>query len=148
VNEKILLLKNNICLKLKSIQGEKKMTDKLHVYKCEICGNMVEVIHAGKGQLVCCGQPMKLCQENVTDAVREKHVPVVEETNKGIKVKVGSVAHPMEANHYIEWIEVMTDGKADRQFLEPGNDPEAMFDVEPAKVTVRDYCNLHGLWKG
>ena len=124
------------------------MTERLQVYKCEICGNIVEVLHAGKGQLVCCGQPMTLLAENTVDAAREKHVPVVEEACCAIKVKVGSVAHPMEEKHYIEWIEVIADGRIYRQFLNPGDAPEATFDVKAEKITARAYCNLHGLWKG
>ncbi len=124
------------------------MTGRLQVYKCEVCGNIVEVLHEGKGELVCCGKPMKLFVENTVDAAREKHVPVVEKTASGFKVKVGSVAHPMEEEHYIEWIEIIADGKAYRQFLKPGGAPEATFDVKADRITAREYCNLHGLWKG
>ena len=123
------------------------MAKQLGIYKCEVCGNIVEVVHAGVGELVCCGQPMKLMIENTTDASREKHVPVVNKLPDGIKVAVGSVAHPMEEKHYIEWIEVIVDGKAYRQFLKPGDTPESLFRVEGAQITVREYCNLHGLWK-
>lgn len=123
------------------------MAEKMGVYKCEICGNIVEVLHAGGGDLVCCGQPMKLMVENTVDAAREKHVPVVEKVSGGYKVNVGSVAHPMEEKHYIEWIELIADGKAYRQFLNPGQAPEAFFAVEAANVSVREYCNIHGLWK-
>lgn len=122
-------------------------TQKLEVYKCEICGNIVEVIHEGKGQLVCCGQPMKLYEENTVDAAVEKHVPVVEKIDGGYKVKVGSVLHPMEEAHYIEWIELVADGRAYRQFLKPGQAPEAVFLIEANEVIAREYCNLHGLWK-
>jgi len=124
------------------------MTSKLQAYKCERCGNIVEVLHEGKGQLVCCGQPMKLFVENAVDAAKEKHVPVVEQTSGGVRVKVGSVAHPMEEKHYIEWIEVVADGKVYRQFLNPGDAPEAVFEVRGERLTARAYCNLHGLWKG
>ena len=123
------------------------MTRKLQIYKCEVCGNIVEVLHEGDGELVCCGQPMALREENAVDAAKEKHVPVVEKTAGGAKVKVGSVAHPMEKKHYIEWIEIIADGKAYRQFLKPGDSPEATFDIEAEDVTAREYCNLHGLWK-
>jgi superoxide reductase len=123
------------------------MTARLEVYKCEVCGNMVEVIHAGDGELVCCGQPMKLLAENSVDAAKEKHVPVIEKTADGYKVMVGSVAHPMEEKHYIEWIELIADGRAYRRFLKPGDVPEAVFCVTASKVTAREYCNLHGLWK-
>jgi superoxide reductase len=123
------------------------MTEKLQIYKCEVCGNIVEMLHTGVGELVCCGQPMKLYEENTVDAAKEKHVPVIEKTATGFKVKVGSVAHPMEEKHYIEWIEVIADGKAYRAFLNPGEAPEASFDIKAEKVTAREYCNLHGLWK-
>lgn len=124
------------------------MTERLQVYKCEICGNIVEVLHDGKGELVCCGQPMKLLVEGAVDAAKEKHVPVLEKTTGGIRVKVGSAPHPMEEKHYIEWIEVVADGKAYRQFLKPGDAPEATFNIEADKITAREYCNIHGLWKG
>ncbi len=123
------------------------MTERLQVYKCDVCGNIVEVLHAGGGELVCCGQPMKLRAENTVDAAKEKHVPVIEKIAGGFKVKVGSVAHPMEEKHFIEWIEIVADGKAYRQFLNPGQTPEAVFMVDAATVTAREYCNLHGLWK-
>ena len=124
------------------------MTKKLEVYKCEVCGNIVEVLHTGAGSLVCCGKPMKLQDENVTDAAREKHVPVVEKTDLGFTVRVGTVAHPMEDRHHIEWVELVADGRAYRQFLDPGELPEAVFRVDVERVSVRAYCNLHGLWKG
>jgi len=123
------------------------MAEKLEVYKCEACGNIVEVLHGGGGELVCCGEPMKLMVENTVDAAKEKHVPVIEKVAGGVKVKVGSVAHPMEAKHYIEWIEIIADGKAYRQFLNPGDAPEATFKVEAEKISAREYCNIHGLWK-
>ena len=117
------------------------------IYRCNICGNIVEVLHAGKGQLVCCGQPMELLQEKTTDAGQEKHVPVLAKTDKGIEVKVGSVPHPMEEKHYIEWIEVISDGGICRKFLKPGDKPEAEFEIGPQQATAREYCNIHGLWK-
>lgn len=123
------------------------MTKRLEVYKCEVCGNIVELVHTGAGELVCCGQPMKLMKENTVDAAKEKHVPVVDKTAEGFKVKVGSVLHPMEDKHYIEWIEVIADGEAYRHFLKPGETPEAFFCLKADKITVREYCNLHGLWK-
>ncbi|MBN2058380.1 MAG: desulfoferrodoxin [Candidatus Saganbacteria bacterium] len=122
------------------------MAKQLGVYKCEICGNIVEVLHSGKGDLVCCGQPMKLIEENTVDAAKEKHVPVIEDQGNGYLVKIGEVAHPMEAKHYIEWIELLVDNKAYRQFLEPGEKPEAFFEVTGASVSAREYCNVHGLW--
>ena len=123
------------------------MAEKLEVYKCEVCGNIVEVLHGGDGELVCCGQPMTLLTANTVDAAKEKHVPVIEKVAGGYKVKVGSVAHPMEEKHYIEWIELIAGDKAYRQFLKPGDAPEAFFAVEASQVTAREYCNLHGLWK-
>ncbi len=123
------------------------MAERLEVYKCELCGNIVEVLHGGDGELVCCGQPMTLLAENTVDAAREKHVPVVEKTADGVSVKVGSVPHPMEENHFIEWVEIIADGKAYRQFLNPGESPEASFSVSADQVTAREYCNLHGHWK-
>lgn len=123
------------------------MANKLEVYKCEVCGNIVEVLHAGKGELVCCGKPMKLLVENTVDASKEKHVPVIEKIEGGVKVKVGSVAHPMEEKHYIEWIEVIADGTVYRKFLSPGQAPEASFKVEGKDISAREYCNLHGQWK-
>jgi superoxide reductase len=124
------------------------MAERLEVYKCELCGNIVEVLHGGAGELVCCGQPMVHLVENTVDAAKEKHVPVIEKVAGGVKVKVGSVPHPMEEKHYIEWIELIVNGKAERQFLKPGQAPEAVFKVEQKNVTAREYCNLHGLWKG
>ena len=124
------------------------LTEKLQVYKCEICGNIVEVLHEGKGKLVCCNQPMKLLVENTVDASREKHVPIIERTASGVRVKVGSASHPMEEKHYIEWIEIITGGKVCRRMLNPGEAPEAEFAVDAgAEVSAREYCNLHGLWK-
>lgn len=123
------------------------MTNLHEVYKCPICGNMVEVLHKAGGTLVCCGQPMKLLKENTVDAALEKHVPVVEKTEEGILVKVGSVEHPMQEEHYIEWIEVITDNKVYRKHLKPGEKPEVLFKICGEIVAVREYCNLHGLWK-
>ena len=122
------------------------MTERLQVYKCGICGNIVEVLHEGKGQLVCCGQPMELLREKAEDVGQEKHVPVMKKTDKGVKVKVGSVPHPMEEKHYIEWIEVVTKDGVARKFLKPGESPEAEFEVEREIVQIREYCNVHGLW--
>ena len=123
------------------------MANRNEVYKCNVCGNIVEILHAGVGKLVCCDQPMKLMTENTTDAAKEKHVPVVEKVAGGVKVTVGSVAHPMEEKHYIEWIEVIADGKIYRQYLALGQAPEAVFPIEATSITAREYCNLHGLWK-
>jgi len=109
---------------------------------------MVEVVHAGAGELVCCGQAMELCEENSTDAAREKHVPVVEVVDGKTRVLVGSVAHPMEAQHYIEWIELVGDSLALRHFLQPGEAPQASFPAAGSRVYARAYCNLHGLWQG
>ncbi len=123
------------------------MTQRTQVYNCDACGNIVEMLHGGAGELVCCGQPMKLQQENTVDAAKEKHVPVVEKVAGGVKVKVGSVPHPMEEKHYIEWVEVLAGDRVLRQFLKPGDAPEAVFATDGAVVTAREYCTLHGHWK-
>ena len=124
------------------------MAKKLEIYKCAACGNIIEVLHGGIGQLVCCGEPMELLEEKTADAATEKHVPVIEKIPGGYKVKVGSVPHPMEEKHYIEWIELLANGKAYRQFLEPAMAPEAVFNIEADSVSAREHCNVHGLWKG
>ena len=123
------------------------MTGLRQVYRCNICGNIVEVLHTGVGELVCCGQPMELLEEKTTDEGSEKHVPVIETTENGVKVRVGSAPHPMEKEHYIEWIEIIADGKSYRQFLQPGDLPEAEFEVKAGNIKARGYCNIHGLWK-
>ena len=124
------------------------MTERNQVYKCQVCGNIVAVVHASGGTLACCGQPMTLVTENSVDASKEKHVPVIELTPEGCKVKVGSAAHPMEEKHYIEWIELVADGISYRKFLKPGDAPEAQFCMSAKEFYAREYCNLHGLWKG
>lgn len=126
------------------------MTEVNQIYKCKVCGNIVEILHAGAGQLVCCNQPMELLKEKTQDEGLEKHVPVIEKTAKGVKIKVGSVSHPMEDNHYIEWIELIVGNKIWRKFLEPNQTPEAEFEIkidDLKTVQAREYCNLHGLWK-
>jgi len=123
------------------------MAERLEVYKCDACGNIVEVLHGGGGELVCCGESMVLMTENTVDAAKEKHVPVIEKVETGYKVKVGDVPHPMEDKHYIEWVELIADGKSYRKYLNPGETPEAVFCVDAAQVTTREYCNLHGHWK-
>jgi len=123
------------------------MAKRLQIYKCELCGNIVEMMHGGKGDLVCCGEKMKLFDEKTADSTTEKHVPVVEKIDGGFKVTVGSTLHPMEEKHYIEWIQIIADGKTYRQFLNPGDAPEAVFKIDAEKVTAREYCNIHGLWK-
>jgi superoxide reductase len=123
------------------------MVKQLQVYKCPICGNIVEVLHGGVGDLVCCGKLMENLTAKTAEQGKEKHVPVVEKVNGGFNVKIGSVPHPMEENHYIEWVEVITDGKAYRQFLKPGQSPEASFKLEAASVVAREHCNVHGMWE-
>ncbi len=123
------------------------MTKRSQVYKCNVCGNMVEVIHASTGQLTCCKQPMALHEENTVDAAVEKHVPVVKKIDGGYKVTVGSVAHPMQEDHFIEWIELLSGDTVLRRYLKPGDAPEAVFITDLKNVTAREYCNLHGLWK-
>ena len=117
------------------------------IYKCEKCGNIVEMLHVGPGTLYCCGEPMKQIEENVTDAAQEKHVPEVEVTEGKIKVKVGSVLHPMSEKHLIEWIELIVDGKIYRKELTATDTPEAEFEIKADHFVVRAFCNLHGLWK-
>jgi superoxide reductase len=126
------------------------MTEQNQVYRCNICGNIVDVLHAGAGKLVCCGQEMQLLEEKINDSGSEKHVPVVEKTDNGIKVKIGSIPHPMEENHFIEWIEIATDGRVYRKMLKPGDKPEAEFEIDLKSINVinaREYCSIHGLWK-
>ncbi|PIS30277.1 MAG: desulfoferrodoxin [Candidatus Marinimicrobia bacterium CG08_land_8_20_14_0_20_45_22] len=124
------------------------MTQKMQVYKCEICGNVVEVVHEAGGTLVCCGQPMKLMIESTADSAKEKHVPLIEKTEEGYKVTVGSTLHPMIETHYIEWIELIADGVIHRRYLKPGDAPIAEFCTKAKNVSSREYCNIHGLWKG
>lgn len=123
------------------------MAERLQVYKCATCGNIVEVLTGGAGSLICCGKPMENLTAKTADQGQEKHLPVVEEFNGGVKVKIGSVPHPMEEKHYIEWIEIITDGKAYRQFLKPGQAPEAVFNVASGNVKAREHCNMHGMWE-
>lgn len=122
---------------------------KKEVFRCSVCGNVVEVLHVGGAELVCCGQPMDLQEEKTQDEGSEKHVPVIEKTEKGVKVKVGSVAHPMEEQHFIEWIEIIVDGNFyARKFLEAGQAPQAEFDyMGDGEIKAREYCTVHGLWK-
>lgn len=122
-------------------------TERLQIWKCEICGNIVESVHSGGGELVCCGQPMKLMNEQTADWKTEKHVPVIEKVDGGVKITVGSTLHPMAEDHYIEWIEVIVDGKEYREFLNPGDAPEAFFPIDAENLVAREYCNVHGLWK-
>ncbi|PNX51094.1 MAG: desulfoferrodoxin [Thermoplasmata archaeon M8B2D] len=118
------------------------------IYKCEICGNIVEVLHEGIGALVCCGEEMKLMDEKTQDSSVEKHVPYIEKTGDKILVKVGqNQDHPMEEKHYIEWIQILADGKSYRQFLKPGDKPKAIFEIKAKEIQAREYCNIHGLWK-
>jgi superoxide reductase len=123
------------------------MTEQKQIYKCNVCGNIIEVLHSGIGELVCCGQPMELFQEKNQDEGLEKHVPVIEKTENGILVKVGSTAHPMEQEHYIEWIEIIIDGRYWRKFLSPADKPEVEFKIQGENIQARAYCNIHGLWK-
>ncbi|NLM20424.1 MAG: desulfoferrodoxin [Peptococcaceae bacterium] len=124
------------------------MTKIRELYECAVCGNLVEVVHAGAPALVCCKQPMTLLEGNTVDASGEKHVPVVQSTENGVLAKVGSIEHPMEEKHYIAFIEVLTADKVYRAELKPGQKPEAFFPVTLNEIVeVREYCNLHGLWK-
>ncbi len=123
------------------------MAEKLDIFKCMKCGNVVEVLHGGCDSMTCCGEAMKHMKEGATDGALEKHVPVIEKIDGGYKVTVGSVAHPMTEEHYIPWIELIADGQSLMAFLKPGDKPEAVFKTDAAKVTAREYCNLHGVWK-
>jgi superoxide reductase len=123
------------------------MPERHQIYKCEVCGNIVEVMHGGKGELVCCGKPMKLFREGAIDAALEKHVPVIEKIEGGFRVKIGEVPHPMEEKHYIEWIEATAGERVYKRFLKPGDVPEAEFCIDADQITAREYCNIHGLWK-
>ena len=123
------------------------MTELNQIYKCNICGNIVEITHTGVGELVCCNQPMQLMQENTEDAATEKHVPIIEKSDSEITVTIGEVAHPMDEDHFIEWIEILADEKVYRKYLHPGDASKAVFEIKADDVVARAYCNLHGLWK-
>jgi superoxide reductase len=124
------------------------MTKVREIYKCNVCGNIVEVLHAGVGELVCCGEPMEQMKAKTEDSSVEKHVPYIEKTDDGILVKVGqNQDHPMEEKHFIEWIQVIADGEAYRKFLKPGDKPEAKFYIKADDIEAREFCNIHGLWK-
>lgn len=123
------------------------MAKKLELYKCEICGNIVEVNHPSTGTLSCCNQEMNLLTENTVDAALEKHVPVVKKIDGGFKVNVGIVEHPMVDNHYIEWIELISGDNVYTKFLNPGEKPEATFMIDVEDAKARAYCNIHGNWK-
>lgn len=123
------------------------MSNQLEIYHCALCGQLIEVLQAGGGELVCCEQPMKCMVEGTTDAAKEKHVPTIEKTATGYLVKVGAVAHPMEEKHYIQWVELVADGVSYTQFLKPGDAPQAEFCIQANHVIAREYCNLHGHWK-
>lgn len=123
------------------------MARKLEIYKCESCGNIVEVVHGGAGELVCCGEPMVLMQPKTTDQGKEKHVPVKEKIDGGFRIKVGENAHPMAEDHFIEWVQVISGDEVCRVFLKPGQEPKAEFLTKADEVTARELCNVHGLWK-
>ena len=124
------------------------MTKLNEIYKCNVCGNIVELVHASIGELVCCQKPMVLLEEKTQDVGNEKHVPLIEQTKNGILVKVGSIAHPMEEKHYIEFIEVLSNRKVYRKYLHPEEKPEAEFEISYSnEIIAREYCNIHGLWK-
>jgi len=123
------------------------MITKNQIYRCPICGNIVEVLHAGGGELVCCGQPMELLQSKTEDTGFEKHLPVIEKSEGKVTVKIGSIPHPMEEAHYIELIEIIADDNVYKKFLKPGDIPEAVFEISTDNITARAYCNIHGLWQ-
>lgn len=123
------------------------MTKRSEVYQCGLCGNIVEVLHQAAGKLVCCGQAMNLLEENTKDAATEKHVPVITKIEGGYKVTVGEVLHPMQPEHFIEWIELIAGDEIQRKYLKPGDTPEAIFYTQATEVFAREFCNLHGNWK-
>jgi superoxide reductase len=122
------------------------MTKLFEVYKCEVCGNIVKVVHGSGGTLTCCSKPMSLQQEKTSDQGKEKHVPVIGRSVNGILVKIGSVPHPMEEKHFIEWIEVRTGNAVYISGLKAGEKPEAEFCITDTNAKARAYCNVHGLW--
>jgi superoxide reductase len=131
------------------IKEKQTMAQRLDIYKCDGCGQLIEVLGEGAGDLACCGTPMKKLDEKTADAAKEKHVPYIEKIDGGYKVKIGrETAHPMEDDHYIEWIELLADDISYTQFLKPGMAPEAEFCVDAATVSAREHCNKHGLWRG
>lgn len=123
------------------------MAKQKQIFKCNVCGHIIEVLREGVGELVCCNQPMELKAEKNQDEGKEKHVPIIEKTDNGYKIKIGSIPHPMLPEHYIEWIEITANGKSYKKFLTPGEAPEAEFCVETEKISARAYCNVHGLWQ-
>ncbi len=123
------------------------MAERNQIYKCNVCGNIVEVLHGGDGELVCCEQPMELLDQKTEDQGYEKHVPVIEKNSDGVLVEVGSIPHPMEEQHYIELIEIIADGRVCRQSLSPGEKPEAFFKTNAENIVAREHCTVHGLWK-
>ncbi len=139
-------------LKIIKIKNKKESSENMaklrEIYKCEICGNIVEVVHEGDGSLVCCNEEMKLLEEKTDDSSNEKHVPYIKKTDKGVLVRIGqNQDHPMNEEHYIEWIQLIADDISYRKFLKPGDKPEAEFDITAGKIDAREFCNVHGLWK-
>ncbi len=122
------------------------MTQRFQIYRCDICGNLVNIRAVGRGELVCCGKPMRLLVEQQAEAGREKHVPVVEPAEGGIRVRIGSIPHPMEDRHFLEWIEVRDGPLSLLRMLKPGELPEVEFPLRDPNVPARCYCTMHGLW--
>lgn len=123
------------------------MLERNELLACQVCGDIIEVLHVGAGELMCCGESMKVLEPKTEDEGKEKHVPVIEKTDSGVKVKVSSVPHPMEKTHFIEWIELIADGLVYRKFLEPGDPPEVEFSINADTIKAREHCNIHGLWQ-
>jgi len=123
------------------------MTQQNQIYRCSVCGNIVEILHTGAGELVCCGKPMELQVGHQQDTGYEKHLPVIEKLENKITVKVGSIPHPMEEAHYIELIELIADDRVYKKFLKAGDAPEATFEITADSIQARAYCNVHGLWQ-
>ena len=123
------------------------MTKLNQIYKCNICGNIVEVVHNGVGQLVCCGKPMEKMEAKTEDQGKEKHLPIIKKDKKEYQIKVGEIPHPMEKDHYIEWIEIAGEQGSCKKFLKAEDSPEAKFAADELKIKARIFCNIHGLWK-
>lgn len=122
------------------------MAKRHQIYKCGICGNCIDIVNGGDGELVCCGEPMKLLTEKTADQGKEKHVPVMEMIKEGLSVSVGKDPHPMEETHFIEWIEIVDQDISCRHYLKPGTSPQTVFKTTHPQVLAREYCSVHGLW--
>ena len=121
---------------------------KFAIYKCPVCGNVIELEYVGGGPLSCCGKPMILQEAGTTDGATEKHIPFIQKKDNGYLIRIGEVEHPMVETHYIEWIEIIAGDRIYKKFLKPGDKPEVFFDnINEEHFLVREYCNIHGLWE-